>query len=149
MKVLVYIVIFLCTFEKISSKERKKCGIPTPKCQIMTNGQVFWSKDYNTSCSLAPICPPGYKLHKTRIGNLRACCCRFKILKECPDCDMSFARNQTFSQWIDMHLEREGPPEGLCKGGKLKRIFIPNEPGKKDKCCCEPRSSKYIFASET
>jgi hypothetical protein len=62
---------------------------------------------------------------------------------------MSMARKQTFSEWIDQHLEMDGPPEGLCKNGKLKRIFIPNEDGKQDKCCCEPRNSPFIFASET
>jgi hypothetical protein len=72
-----------------------------------------------------------------------------EYITDCPDCDMSMARKQTFSEWIDHHLEMDGPPEGLCKNGKLKRIFIPNEDGKQDKCCCEPRNSPFIFASET
>ena len=128
---------------------RYKCGLETPKCQILSNGKVYYSKTYNTSCSLAPICPPDYKLHKTRIGKLRACCCRYKNMNVCPDCDMS--QNGNFSEWIDLHLLRDGPPEGICKGGKIKRIFIPTEIGKKnqDKCCCEPRNSPYIFATET
>lgn len=149
MKSLASIVIFLCVLIEISSGLKRKCGIPTPKCQLLANGNVFFSNDYNKSCSTAPICPPGYILHRTRIGELRACCCRYENLKECPDCDMTQCKELSFSEWIDFHLKRDGPPEGICKNGKLKRIFIPNEQGKRDKCCCEPRNSPYIFASET
>jgi hypothetical protein len=87
MKAVVKLLFFLCVIKGISleKQDRRKCGIPTPKCQIMTNGKVFWAEDYNTTCSLAPICPPHFKLHKTRIGTLRACCCRYKHLKDCPD----------------------------------------------------------------
>jgi hypothetical protein len=151
MKTVVKLLVFLCAIKGIvfAVQERRKCGIPTEKCQIMTNGKVFWAKDYDNPCPLAPICPPGYKLHKTRLGSLRACCCRYKNLQDCPDCDMTLAKKQSFGDWIDMHLKREGPPEGLCSNGKLKRVFIPNVAGQKDKCCCEPKTSPFIFALET
>ena len=143
----ILIVIFL--LNHVLGGKYQKCGFETPKCQILSNGKIYYPKSYNTSCSLAPICPPEYKLHKTRIGDLRACCCRYKSMATCPDCDMT--KNGNFSEWIDLHLLRDGPPEGTCKGGKIKRIFIPIGKGRKghDKCCCEPRNSPYIFATET
>lgn len=126
-----------------------KCGYQAQKCQLLSNGKVFWPKDYNKTCSLAPVCPPSYKLYKIKIGDLKACCCLYKKYKEdCPDCIMNL--NLNFTQWIDYHLSSNfsSNPEGTCSNGKVKRLFIPNEAGKEEKCCCEPRNSGYIFASE-
>lgn len=145
------LVTVLCVLFFQSSHELKyKCGMATEKCQILSNGKVFWPKDFNKTCPLAPLCSPDYRLHKVRLGNLRACCCRYKTIEICPDCVMK-TRDFNFSEWIDFHLSKNftGPPEGKCSNGKVKRIFIPNEKGKADKCCCEPRTSPYIFASET
>jgi hypothetical protein len=148
MKLTVNIVLLLCVVNSITAVKRKKCGILVDKCELLTSGKVFWSQDYATECNHIPICPSGYRLHKQMLGKLRACCCVLKHLSNCPDCDMTkYTTRQSFFEWIEMHLDRNGPQDGLCAAGLMKRIFF-GGPKRLDKCCCEPRDSPFIYQYE-
>lgn len=132
-----YILLLLCVASTITSAKRKKCGFVADKCVLLANGNVFWPLNWKAECSSAPICPRGYSLHHHMLGELRACCCLLKRMEICPDCDIWKSGKQTY-KWIEMHLKRNGPPDGKCLDGKLKTIFF-GGPNHLDKCCCEPK----------
>lgn len=139
MKFVVNVLALLCIIK--STTGIMKCGVLAPKCVTLSSGKVYWSSNWTAECSSIPICPNGYRLQKQMIGSLRACCCVLKRMEDCPLCDMLKVNQQTFNEWIDMHLKQNGPPDGKCSDGTLKRIFY----GKKlDKCCCEPENSPYL-----
>ena len=147
MKLIVNILMLICAVKAVIAM--KKCGILEDRCQLLTNGDMFWPSDYDRECSAIPICPKGFALHKEIIGNLRACCCKVKRISDCPDCDMTITEKEKFSEWIDLHIERNGPPDGLCSNNKVKRIFFGGF-NQLDKCCCEPKDSPftYMFSTE-
>lgn len=140
MKFFVNILLLICVAKTVIA--RKKCGILAERCQLLTNGDLFWPSDWTTECNPIPICPKGYALHKEMVGNLSACCCKVKRMSDCPDCDMTDAREESFTEWIDLHLERNGPPDGICPNTKVKRIFFGGF-NQLDKCCCEPKNSPF------
>jgi hypothetical protein len=146
MKLIVNVVLLWCLVSVIDA--RKKCGFVAEKCVLLSSGKVWWPSDWTTQCSQAPICPSGYRLHKQMLGKLRACCCIIKHLNTCPDCDMSqhFTR-ESFHEWIELNANRNGPQDGICRPGMMKRIFF-GEPGTLDKCCCEPKDSPFIYQLE-
>lgn len=122
---------------------KNKCGIFADKCMILANGKIFWPEDHSKKCSSVPICPSGYRLHKEDLDDLHVCCCVYKRLHECPDCDMSYKKRLNIFRWIELNLSRPGPPEGKCLNGKLKRIFYGGFK-RMDKCCCEPIDSPFL-----
>lgn len=127
--------------------KRKKYGYPVDKCILLSTGTVFWPADWTTECKSIPICTSGYRLHKEMLGSLRACCCKLKRIELCPDCDMTNATEKSFSEWSDLNMSQNGPLDGKCENGMLKRIFF-GEPNQLDKCCCEPRDSPFMFDFE-
>jgi hypothetical protein len=144
MKTLLFVhIVFLvsCVFDCTSA--RKRCGILAETCQLLSNGKVFWPLQDVKECPMTPVCHSGYILSKTRIGDLRACCCKLEKIEQCPYCDMSKMRYASFTQFFDDHIDKELlPPDGTCPPRFYKRIFI--ETGKPDKCCCEPYYSPYL-----
>lgn len=66
-------------------------------------------------------------------------------MDKCPACDMSKVKKekQTAIEWVDMHLELNGPTDGKCPSGTYKRIFF-GETSKLDKCCCESKDSPFL-----
>lgn len=144
MKFYIYFIILLfCVVITINAKKKKKCGNLAEKCMVLSNGDVFWPSDYSTQCVHLPMCPTGYKLHKKTFGSVQACCCIYRRMKVCPDCDMSVAKKISYYQWIEMNMSRNGPPDGKCEDGKMKRIFF-GKSSKLDKCCCEPPTSRFL-----
>lgn len=139
------LILVLCILAVLAVVEgsRMKCGSLQEKCVLLSTGKLFWPSDWTTPCSLTPMCPSGYTLKKQMLGNLRACCCMLKNVQECPDCDMTGAGELSFFEWFDVHMQRNGPPDGTCPSGKFKRIFF-GGPQQLDKCCCEPRNSPYL-----
>lgn len=147
MKFFVNIFLLICVAK--TAVAVRKCGIIADRCQLLTNGDMYWPPEFDKECSSIPICPRGYRLHREMIGDLPACCCKVKRIDYCPDCDMANANKMTFSEWIDLHLARNGPGDGLCEDSKVKRIFF-GDFNQLDKCCCEPRNSPFsdIFSTE-
>lgn len=140
MKCLVNILLFICVTKTVVGM--KKCGILADTCQLLNNGEVFWPLDWNIQCNRIPLCPKGYALHKEILGDLRVCCCKVKRIHRCPDCDMSNVDNQSFSEWIDLNLEKNAPADGICDENMVKRIFL-GRSNQLDKCCCEPKNSPF------
>lgn len=138
-----YMILLFCMATKVAGGRYKKSGIAPEKCMLLANGNVFWPANYTTPCNPVPKCSGSYKLHKQILGDLRACCCLYRRIKTCPDCDMSRAKKQTQFQWVEMNSRLNGPPDGKCLDGKIKRIFLGGA-GKLDKCCCEPPDSPYL-----
>jgi len=149
MKFCVNILILLCAATSISAIKRRRCGVVVDKCQLLTNGRVFWPLDWKKECHATPICQPGYKLHKQVVGRLRSCCCVLKKIEYCPDCDMSDVEHQSFFEWIAVHLQRNGPADGKCPDHKWKRIFNGEGPNQLDKCCCEPKDTPFVDVFNT
>lgn len=142
MKLFATIFLALCLLtESITALKRKKFGVPAERCLVLSSGKVFWPSDYSSECNAIPICHGGYRVHKEVVRNMKVCCCIVKRMEKCPACDMSLARYQTFENWVDMHLKRNGPQDGICPSNTQKRLFY-SEPGI-DKCCCEPRNSHF------
>lgn len=137
-----FILVLLCVSISTTEAGLQKCGFLADRCILLADGSIFWPKDYNIQCNWTPICPREYKLHKQFIGKVHACCCLLRNIHQCPDCDMSLNNINSYYQWIERNLKRNGPPDGKCPNGKLKRIFF-GGPGKLDKCCCEPKDSLF------
>lgn len=142
MKYTVIIIFIFCIANSSAGIKKKKYGFLADKCILLSTGDVFWPSDWRTECNAIPICLSGYTLHKTMLGNLRACCCQLKRVELCPDCDMT--KTRSFYEWINLNMSRNGPPDGKCENGKLKRIFF-GGPNQLDKCCCEARNSPFMF----
>lgn len=123
---------------------RRKSGVVVPKCQLLSNGQIFWGpKTTKRECTLAPLCISGYKLAKNIIDNKRYCCCELIEITQCPNCEMAYAHKMPFWYWFNVQVKvNKGPKDGFCKPDRLKRILM--EEGKVDKCCCEPRNSPFV-----
>lgn len=122
----------------------KKYGVVIPDCQTLSTGEVFWSPKTNIKkCPSAAICPKGHKLHEDKIGEKRVCCCLFKNVTQCPNCEMAYANRMPLWYWFNVQQNRtKGPEDGVCPTDKVKRILI--EQGKPNKCCCEPRTSPFV-----
>lgn len=144
MKYTVSIIILFCISNAIAGVRKKKYGFLADKCLLLSTGDVFWPSDWTAECNAVPICTSGYTVYKAILGDLRACCCQLKKINFCPDCDMTNAKTQPFAEWIDLNMNRNGPPDGKCESGMLKRIFI-GGPKQLDKCCCEPKNSPFIY----
>lgn len=137
----------LLSFTTLIVEGRKKCGIKAENCLLLSTGKVFWPSDWTENCSATPICPVGYVLEKKMIGRTRACCCALKRIEQCAFCDMSLVGQQTFFNWIESHLLKNGPADGSCPGTHVKRIFF-GGPNQLNKCCCEPKDSPYLSEFE-
>lgn len=123
---------------------RKKYGVVIPDCQLLSNGDVFWSpKQLTKKCSSAAICAKGLTLHEETIGDKRVCCCLLKNVTKCPNCEMAYANRMPLWYWFNVQMNRtNGPSDGVCPEDRVKRILI--ETGKPTKCCCEPRTSPFV-----
>lgn len=121
-----------------------KSGIVASKCQLLSNGEVFWGpKALKHKCPPTPLCLAGTALVKNIVDGRRHCCCIIKDLKPCPPCEMTYASRMPFWYWFNVQVARiRGPPDGFCKPDRVKRILI--EKGKSDVCCCEPRTSPFV-----
>lgn len=59
---------------------------------------------------------------------------------ECPDCIMPPNAQSADINWVIAHLDRPGPPAGLCPSGyKMIRIYpvVQRRDLSATKCCCE------------
>ncbi|CRK95609.1 CLUMA_CG009068, isoform A [Clunio marinus] len=141
---LAYIILFLSiVLPTVLGKKSSKCGIIADKCMLLSTGKIFWPSNWDKNCSSIPICPAGYRLHKEKLGDIRACCCLLTKIVECPDCEMPKNKNVTFEKWVKLHLDKNGPQDGKCSDGKMKRIFFADA-DQLDKCCCESKDSPFI-----
>lgn len=138
-----FIFLIICAFV-YCCEARKKYGIVIPDCQLLSNGDVFWTPKMATQkCSSAAICVKGHKLHEETIDDKKLCCCMLKNVTQCPNCEMAYANRMPLWYFFNVQMNRtKGPEDGVCPDDKVKRILI--ETGKPTKCCCEPRTSPFV-----
>lgn len=141
---LIFLIICVIMHYSCDAKKKVRYGIEVPICQILSNGQIFWSpKDASARCPKEALCHKHHRLYKEKIGRINACCCQLKNLEKCPNCEMAYANRMPLWYWFNVQMNRtNGPADGICDGDRVKRIL--EETGKPTKCCCEPRSSPFV-----